>query len=239
MSQTFSRDELKRYNRQLILPEIGSKGQQKLKEAKVLVIGAGGLGCPALLYLVGAGVGKIGIIDFDKIEIHNLHRQILFDTNDIGKSKALIAKEKLLAKNPFVEIAAYDEMLSESNAEKLISQYDIVLDGSDNFLTRYLVNDTCVSLNKTLIYGSILKNDGQLAVFNLNGSKNLRDIYPEAPNPEDVPNCDENGVLGFVPGIIGMYMCNLAIQVILEKCQLKNKLLLFDLENLSIQQLDY
>lgn len=230
MSHSFSKDELRRYSRQLMLADVGITGQEKLRNAKVLVIGAGGLGCPVLLYLAGAGVGTIGIIDFDTIEIHNLHRQILYDTDDVGKGKAFVAADKIRKKNPFIALTAYQEQFTAENCVEIISDYDIVVDGSDNFQTRYLVNDTCVALNKPLIYGSILLNNGQLAVFNLQGSKNLRDLYPEAPNPEDVPNCDQNGVMGFVPGIIGTYMCNLVIQVILGKDDFRNKLFLFDFE---------
>lgn len=204
----FSKEELIRYSRQLMLPEIGIKGQEKLKAAKVLVVGAGGLGCPALQYLCAAGVGTIGIIDFDKIELHNLHRQILYSTNDIGKQKAQTAAEKLQEQNPNISFVIFNEMLNEKNAEKIISQFKIIVDGSDNFQTRYLVNDTCVKLSKVVVYGTILKFEAQLAVFNYKGGKNLRDIYPEPPNPEDVPTCDTNGVLGIVPGILGLYMAD-------------------------------
>ena len=212
----FSGEEIARYSRQFMLDEIGVEGQIKIKQAKVLVIGAGGLGCPILQYLGAAGVGTIGIIDFDKIEIHNLHRQILFTAADIGKPKAVTAAEKINAANPNINCMVFNERLQEANAENIISQFHIVVDGSDNFLTRYLVNDVCVELNKPLVYGSILKFEGQLAVFNYKGGRNLRDIYPEPPNPEDVPNCDENGVMGFVPGIIGLYMAGATIQIILE-----------------------
>lgn len=222
------REELVRYSRQMMLPEIGLKGQEKLKSAKVLVVGAGGLGCPVLQYLNAGGVGTIGIIDFDTIELHNLHRQILYSSEDIGKSKAITASDKLKKQNSTTEFVLFNEMLNEENAASIISQFDIVVDGSDNFLTRYLVNDTCVQLNKPLVYGSILKFEGQLAVFNYKGSKNLRDIYPEPPNPEDVPNCDENGVLGIVPGIIGSYMALKTILVILEKIENANQLQLIN-----------
>jgi molybdopterin/thiamine biosynthesis adenylyltransferase len=224
----FSKPELIRYNRQMMLPEIGLKGQEKLKQAKVLVVGAGGLGCPVLQYLSAGGIGTIGIIDFDKIELHNLHRQILYATEDIGKSKAITAAEKLKKQNEHIEFIVFDEMLNENNASEIISQFDVVVDGSDNFLTRYLVNDTCVELQKPIVYGSILKFEGQLAVFNYNGSKNLRDLYPEPPNPEEVPNCDENGVLGVVPGIMGTYMALKTIFVVLEKIENANELQLFN-----------
>lgn len=233
----FIKDELIRYSRQMMLPEIGITGQEKLKEAKVLVVGAGGLGCPTLQYLCAAGVGTIGIIDFDTIELHNLHRQILFSTNDIGKQKSQIAAIKLKENNPNVSFVIFNEMLVDINAEEIISQFDIVVDGSDNFQTRYLVNDTCVNLNKTLVYGTILKFEAQLAVFNYKGGKNLRDIYPEPPNPEDVPSCDQNGVLGFVPGILGVYMANATIQVILDTYR-NNHLTLFDFITFNMVRLE-
>ena len=220
----FSKEELVRYSRQLSLTEIGIAGQEKIKKAKVLVVGAGGLGCPLLQYLTGAGVGTIGIIDFDTVELHNLHRQILFSTEDVGKAKAIVTSEKLKKQNPHVNFIVFNEMLSEGNAEKIISLFDIVCDGSDNFLTRYISNDTCVKLKKALVYGSIFKFEGQLAVFNFNGSKNLRDFYPEPPNAEDVPNCSEVGVLGAVPGIIGTYMAAETINVILGKTKMMNRL---------------
>lgn len=235
----FTREELIRYSRQLILPEIGIKGQLKLKNAKVIVIGAGGLGCPVLQYLSAAGVGTIGIIDFDKIELHNLHRQILYSTSDIGKSKAITAAGKLKEKNPEINFLVFNEMLNENNADKIILQFDIVVDGSDNFLTRYLVNDTCSGLNKTLIYGSILKSEGQFTVFNYNGGKNLRDLFPEPPNPEDVPNCDENGVLGTLPAIIASMMTHETIKIICGLKTISNQLILLDAENWNFRKLNY
>jgi molybdopterin/thiamine biosynthesis adenylyltransferase len=229
----FTVEEVNRYTKQLMLDEVGVDGQIKLKKAKVLVVGAGGLGCPVLLYLNAAGVGTIGIIDFDKVEIHNLHRQILYTTADIGKAKAVTAAERLHQSNPNVQYRVFEEQLQESNAANIIAQFDIVVDGSDNFLTRYLVNDVCVQLRKPLVYGSILKFEGQLAVFNYKGGKNLRDIYPEPPNAEDVPNCSENGVLGFVPGILGVYMANATIQIILGQ-YINEKLFLFDFTSFNI-----
>lgn len=232
----FSGEEVSRYSRQYMLDEIGVEGQIKIKQAKVLVVGAGGLGCPVLQYLGAAGVGTIGIIDFDKVEIHNLHRQILFTVDDIGKPKAPTAAQKINSANPNVNCLVFNELLQESNAENIISQFDIVVDGSDNFLTRYLVNDVCVQLKKPLVYGSILKFEGQLAVFNYKGGKNLRDIYPEHPNPEDVPSCSENGVMGFVPGIIGVYMACAVIQIILDS-YINGNLSLFNFNEFSILNL--
>lgn len=232
----FTFEELNRYSRQLMLDEVGFDGQLKLKNAKVLVVGAGGLGCPVLQYLNAAGVGTIGIIDFDKVEVHNLHRQILYTAEDIGKPKAPTAAGKLKQSNPNVCHIIFEELLQESNAPSIISQFDIIIDGSDNFLTRYLVNDACLEQNKPLVYGSILKMEGQLAVFNYKGGKNLRDIYPEPPNPEDVPSCSQNGVMGFVPGILGLYMANAAIQMILDEYS-NNSLMLFDFSKFSIVSL--
>lgn len=229
----FNIEEINRYSRQFMLDEIGVEGQIKIKEAKVLVVGAGGLGCPVLQYLGAAGVGTIGIIDFDKVEIHNLHRQILFTADDIGKPKATAAAQKINAANPNVNCIIFNELLQESNAANIISEFDIVVDGSDNFLTRYLVNDVCVQLNKPLVYGSILKFEGQLAVFNYKGGKNLRDLYPDHPNPEDVPSCSENGVMGFVPGIIGVYMAGAVIQIILDR-YINGNLSLFNFNEFSM-----
>lgn len=232
----FTFEELNRYSRQLMLDEVGFDGQLKLKKAKVLVVGAGGLGCPVLQYLNAAGVGTLGIIDFDKVEVHNLHRQILYTAEDIGKPKCPTAANKLQQANPNIQHIVFEELLQEANAATIISQFDIVVDGSDNFLTRYLVNDVCVQLGKPVVYGTILKMEGQLAVFNYKGGKTLRDIYPEAPNPEDVPSCSENGVMGFVPGILGVYMANAAIQIILDE-YVNNHLLLFNFKEFSILKL--
>lgn len=232
----FTLEELNRYSRQFMLEEVGFGGQLKLKKAKVLVVGAGGLGCPVLQYLNAAGVGTLGIIDFDKVEVHNLHRQLLYTPDDIGKPKAPTAATKLKLSNPNINHIVFDELLQETNASDIISQFDLVVDGSDNFLTRYLVNDVCVRLGKPLVYGTILKMEGQLAVFNYKGGKNLRDVYPEAPNPADVPSCSENGVMGFVPGILGVYMANAAIQVILGEYDI-NGLLLFDFRSFSVIKL--
>lgn len=219
--------EFLRYNRQTMLPEVGDSGQEKLKNAKVLVIGAGGLGCPILQYIATAGVGTIGIVDFDRIEIHNLHRQILYTEDQVGKSKALTAKSVLEKLNPLIDIIAFEEKLTMANAAKIIADFDIIVDGSDNFATRYLVNDTCMTLQKTLVYGSILGFEGQLAVFNHQGSKNLRDLFPEPPKSKDVPNCNMNGVLGTLPGMIGTMMAHEALKIILELPTLKNELILF------------
>ncbi|KFF15243.1 HesA/MoeB/ThiF family protein [Flavobacterium hydatis] len=217
-----------RYNRQMMLPEIGDIGQEKIKQAKVLVIGAGGLGCPVLQYLATAGVGTIGIADFDIIEIHNLHRQILYTEEVVGQAKTSTAKTVVEKLNPLITVIPFEEKLTPENTSQIIQGFDFVVDGSDNFKTRYLVNDTCVNLNKTLVYGSILKFEGQVAVFNHNGGKNLRDLFPEMPDPKDVPNCNLNGVLGTLPGIIGTMMAHETLKLILGLPALNNELVLFD-----------
>ncbi|MFD2584906.1 molybdopterin-synthase adenylyltransferase MoeB [Pedobacter vanadiisoli] len=206
------KEELNRYNRQIILPELGLNGQEMLKAATVLVIGAGGLGCPVLQYLAAAGVGTIGIVDDDVIELNNLHRQILYNHTDIGLSKAKTAAAKLKLLNPHVAFTAYHERFKADNAINICQDYELVIDCSDNFTTRYLVNDTCVNLNKTLIFGSILQFQGQVAVFNHHGGPNYRDLYP-APPTENI-NCVEGGVIGILPGIIGLYMANEALKLI-------------------------
>jgi sulfur-carrier protein adenylyltransferase/sulfurtransferase len=207
-------EELERYSRQLILPEIGLTGQEKLKNARVLVIGAGGLGCPVLQYLAAAGVGEIGVMDHDTVALSNLHRQLLYSTNDIGGLKAVIAKEKLELLNPHSLITAYPVRFTPVNAEAICGIYDLVIDGSDNFETRYLVNDTCVALNKPLVFGSIFKFEGHTSLFNYREGPNYRDVFPEAPPAGEVPNCAEAGVSGVLPGIIGSYMANEAIKII-------------------------
>jgi len=206
--------KLKQYSRQIILPEIGLSGQEKLINAKVLMIGAGGLGCPVLQYLAASGVGTIGIVDDDVIDISNLHRQILYTTADIGKPKAYIAKQKLELLNPHINITAYNERFTPTNAQHICNSYDLIIDGSDNFETRYLVNDTCIALNKALIFGSIFKFEGHVSVFNYHDGPNYRDMFPEAPSSNEATNCAEIGVLGVLPGLIGMYMANEAIKII-------------------------
>lgn len=210
----FTGEELKQYNRQIRLPEIGLSGQEKLKQAKVLMIGAGGLGCPILQYLAAAGVGKIGIVDNDVVDLTNLHRQVLYTVADVGSPKATIAKQKLQLLNPHVNITAYTEYFSAGNAESLCAHYDLVIDGSDNFETRYLINDTSVALNKVLVFGSILKFEGHISVFNYKNGPDYRDVFPEPPDSTEVPNCSEIGVLGVLPGMIGAYMANEAIKII-------------------------
>ena len=209
-----------RYHRQIILKEFGEAGQQKLLDAKVLVIGAGGLGCPALQYLTAAGVGTIGIVDDDEVSLSNLHRQILYSVNDIGSSKAEKAAEVLRKLNPEIQIIAWSERLSTQNALSMLEEFDIIIDGTDNFSTRYMINDACVLLGKPLIYGAISQYEGQVAIFNphplkgRNESVNYRDLFPHPPKENEVLNCAEAGVLGVLPGIIGTMQANETIKLI-------------------------
>lgn len=207
-------EELKRYSRQIILPEIGLSGQEKLNSAKVLMIGAGGLGCPVLQYLAAAGVGEIGIVDDDVVNLSNLHRQILYSAADIGKPKVITVKEKISLLNPHVHITCFNERFTAANAESICKGYDLVIDGSDNFETRYLVNDICVALNKALVFGSIFKFEGHISVFNYQNGPDYRTLFPEPPLNDEVPNCSETGVLGVLPGIVGTYMATEAIKII-------------------------
>jgi len=210
-----SKEDLARYSRHLLLSEIGQKGQEKLKESKVLVIGAGGLGCPILQYLTAAGVGQIGVIDMDILEESNLQRQILYTVKDIGTNKALAAQKRLLELNPLIEVVAYPYALDTTNALELFELYDFVVDGTDNFATRYLVNDACVITEKPLIYGSIFKFEGQVAVFNYQNGPSYRCLFPNPPAPGEVPNCSEVGVLGVLPGVIGAMQANEVLKIIL------------------------
>jgi adenylyltransferase/sulfurtransferase len=209
-----SKEELARYSRHIIIPEFNLEGQKKLKAARVLVIGTGGLGSPMLLYLAAAGVGKIGIVDFDVVDDSNLQRQVLFSVKDLGRPKVEAAKERLLALNPYIEIETYNIRLNSSNALNLFKNYDVVADGTDNFPTRYLVNDACVLSGIPNVYASIFRFDGQVSVFNYQGGPNYRDLYPEPPPPGLVPSCAEGGVLGVLPGIIGSLQANEVIKVI-------------------------
>ncbi len=209
-----SNEEHQRYQRHYVLPDFGTEGQLKLKNSSILVVGAGGLGSPVLLYLAAAGVGKIGIIDSDKLEVSNLQRQVLFNSDDIGKSKALTASEKIKKLNPYVQVTPYNEKLSTSNALEIISNYDLIIDGTDNFPTRYLINDACSIKGKPFVYGSIFRYEGQVAVFNFEGGVTYRDLFPEPPEPESVPNCETGGVLGVLPGIIGSIQANEAIKIL-------------------------
>ena len=220
---------MNRYNRHIILSEIGQKGQDKLSKAKVLVVGAGGLGCPILQYLAAAGVGTIGIVDFDVVEVSNLQRQILFGSSSLGQNKAAAAKERLSDLNNSITINAYPEKLTFQNAIELFNQYDIIVDGTDNFETRYLINDACILTNKPLVFGAIYKFQGQVSVFNYNNGPTYRCAFPNKPKKDTVPNCSEVGVLGVLPGIIGTMQANEVLKIILGIGNvLSGKLLCYD-----------
>ncbi len=215
----FSKAELARYNRHIIIPEFGEESQLKLKEARVLIIGSGGLGSPALLYLTAAGVGTIGIVDFDVVDDSNLQRQVIFDINEIGRPKVEAAKKRLKALNPFVDIILHNTHINSENALDIVRDYDVVADGTDNFPTRYLVNDVTLLLDKPNVYGSIFQFEGQVSVFNYVNRRgergpNYRDLYPTPPPPGLVPSCAEGGVLGVLPGIIGSLQALEVIKVI-------------------------
>ncbi len=234
-----TKEEGKRYFKQILLEEFGLNGQIALKKSKVAVVGAGGLGCPVLQYLASSGIGTIGVIDFDTVDVTNLHRQILYKAEDVGKKKAELAAQYIKQQNPFIETIVHDVLLNEENVESIIANYDIVVDGCDNFATRYVVNDACVKLNKPLVYGSILGFEGQVAVFNFKGSKNLRDIFPEPPNSEDVPSCSENGVLGTLPGVIGTIMAQEAVKLISNFPVCANQLMIVNTLDWNVQKLTY
>ncbi|MEM1518204.1 MAG: molybdopterin-synthase adenylyltransferase MoeB [Nitrososphaerota archaeon] len=207
--------EIRRYGRQIIIPDVGLIGQRKLKSAKVLVVGVGGLGSAASLYLAAAGVGTIGLIDHDVVEETNLQRQVIYTTDDVGRKKIEAAKERLSRLNPYIEIETYGETISSANALDIISKYDLVIDATDNFPARYLLNDACVILGKPLIYGSIFRFDGQVSVFYPRRGPCYRCLYPEPPSPHLVPSCAEGGVLGVLPGIVGTIQANEAIKLII------------------------
>lgn len=234
-----SAEEKKRYARHLILPQVGEEGQKKLKSAKVLVVGAGGLGSPLLLYLVAAGVGHIGIVEFDTVEMSNLQRQVLYTVDDVGKPKAQAAKKRLLALNPLVDIKLFETRLDVGNALEIISQYDIVADGTDNFPTRYLVNDACVLAQKVNVYAAISRFEGRLSVFNYletDGTRgvNYRHIFPEPPPEGTIPNCQEGGVLGILPGILGSMQGAEVIKIITGVGQpLAGRMLILDIAQMS------
>jgi adenylyltransferase/sulfurtransferase len=217
-----------RYFRQITLPQVGNVGQEKLLKSKVLVIGAGGLGCAVLPYLVAAGIGEIGIVDGDRIEESNLHRQVLYASDKVGNGKAKESASILLQNNPHIQIRVFEEYLTQKNAVEIISGYDLIIDATDNFFVRYTINDTCVALDKPFIYGSIYQFQGQVSVFNYKDGPTYRDIFPE--KDQKVPNCEEAGVMGTTVGLIGMIQANEAIKIILEIGEvLSGKLLLYDL----------
>src|SRR6266404_1614150 len=226
---TLSKDEILRYSRHLIMPEVGMDGQLKLKSAKVLMVGTGGLGAPLGLYLAAAGVGRIGLVDFDVVDFTNLQRQVIHGTKDVGRKKLDSAADRMLDINPHVQIDRHEVALTSENALDILADYDIIVDGTDNFPTRYLVNDACVLLKKPNVYGSIFRFEGQSTVFAYPGGPCYRCLYPEPPPPGLVPSCAEGGVLGILPGMIGMVQATEAVKVILGTCELLvGRLLLYD-----------
>ncbi|MFL6351536.1 MAG: molybdopterin-synthase adenylyltransferase MoeB [Bryobacteraceae bacterium] len=237
-SAVLSNEELARYSRHLILPEVGMEGQLKLKQSRVALIGAGGLGAPLGLYLAAAGVGRIGLVDFDVVDASNLQRQVIHGTKDIGRKKLDSAADRMLDINPNLKIDKFDTGLTSENALEILKDYDVVIDGTDNFPTRYLVNDACVLLKKPNVYGSIFRFEGQASVFAYEDGPCYRCLYPEPPPPGLVPSCAEGGVLGILPGMIGVIQATEAVKIILGIGEtLKSRLLLYDALNMSFQEL--
>jgi adenylyltransferase/sulfurtransferase len=233
-----NKDEYERYSRHIILPEVGLEGQKRLKASSVACIGTGGLGSPLLLYLAAAGVGRIGIVDFDVVDSSNLQRQIIHGTSGVGKSKLESAKQRIQDINPFCEVDLYNTRITSENALDILRPYDVVVDGTDNFPTRYLVNDACVLLGKPNVYGSIFRFEGQASVFNYQDGPNYRDVFPEPPPPGMVPSCAEGGVLGVLCGVIGSIQATEAIKVILGMDNtLSGRLLLYDAQKMSFREL--
>ncbi len=238
MATTLTNDEIGRYSRHLILPEVGMEGQIKLKDAKVLLVGTGGLGAPMALYLAAAGVGTIGLVDFDVVDVSNLQRQVIHGSKDVGKKKIDSAAESMLDINPNLKIVKHEVALTSENALEIVKQYDLVADGTDNFPTRYLVNDACVLLNKPNVYGSIFRFEGQASVFATDDGPCYRCLYPEPPPPGLVPSCAEGGVLGILPGVVGLIQATEVVKIILGKGEtLKGRLLLYDALNMKFREL--
>ena len=233
-----TKEEYERYSRHLILPEVGLEGQKRLKAASVLCIGTGGLGAPLLLYLAAAGIGRIGIVDFDVVDTSNLQRQVIHGTSWVGKPKIESAKNRILEINPHCQVDLYETRLTSENALDIIKPYDIVVDGTDNFPTRYLVNDACVLLDKPNVYGSIFRFEGQATVFNYEGGPNYRDLYPEPPPPGMVPSCAEGGVLGILPGMIGVIQATETVKIVLgQGTTLSGRLLLYNALEMKFREL--
>jgi molybdopterin/thiamine biosynthesis adenylyltransferase/rhodanese-related sulfurtransferase len=233
-----SNDEVLRYSRHLIMPEVGMEGQLKLKAAKVLCIGAGGLGSPLALYLAAAGVGTLGVVDFDVVDYTNLQRQVIHTTADVGRKKLESAAEKVKAINPFIQLRPFETRLTSENALELFREFDIIVDGTDNFPTRYLVNDACVLTGKPNVYGSIFRFEGQVSVFGTKDGPCYRCLYPEPPPPGLVPSCAEGGVLGILPGLVGVMQATEAIKLILGKGEpLVGRLLLVDALGMRFREL--
>jgi sulfur-carrier protein adenylyltransferase/sulfurtransferase len=231
-------EEYARYSRHLILPEVGLDGQKRLKAASVLCVGTGGLGSPLLLYLAAAGIGRLGIVDFDVVDHSNLQRQVIHGTSWVGKPKIESAKNRIHEINPYCQVDLYETALSSANALDIIRPYDIVVDGTDNFPTRYLVNDACVLLDKPNVYGSIFRFEGQATVFNYQGGPNYRDLYPEPPPPGMVPSCAEGGVLGILCGIIGVIQATETVKIILgQGTTLSGRLVLYNALEMKFREL--
>ena len=234
---TLSNEEVERYSRHLIMPEVGMAGQKKLKAASILLIGAGGLGSPLALYLTAAGIGRIGLVDYDVVDYTNLQRQIIHGTKDVGRPKLESAKESMLDINPFVQVDTYEVALTSANALEILAPYDIIIDGTDNFPTRYLTNDACVLLGKPNVYGSIFRFEGQLSVFYAKEGPCYRCLFPEPPPPGSVPSCAEGGVLGILPGTIGAMQATEAIKLILGiGDSMIGRLVLYDALNMEVTE---
>jgi len=232
-------------SRQIRLPELGEAGQARLKSARVLVVGCGGLGSPLLRYLASAGIGTLGLVDFDKVEVHNLHRQILFTPQDVGKYKAEVAAEKLKVINPHIDLIAFNTKLEAENALEILKDFDIIADGTDNFPTRYLINDACVKLGKVNVFASIHRFEGQMSVFNYrdkdgNYGPNYRDLFPTPPKPDTIPNCEEAGVIGAIAGVMGSFQANEIIKIAAGMgSDLSGKLLCVNLDSISTRIIKY
>lgn len=231
--------DFKRYSRQIFMEEVSIEGQRKINAAKVLIIGAGGLGSPVIQYLAAAGVGKLGVVDFDNLEIHNLNRQVIHQEKFIGKPKVESARNFIAEFNTSIEFIPIHEKLDAMNIQDIFEGYDLIVDCSDNFDTRYLINDFCVKFKIPLVYGSIFSFEGQVAIFNYKGSKSLRDLFPEAPKDEDIQNCDQFGVLGALPGIVGSMMAMLALKVIIELPVQSNLLTMIDCYEWKFTQIKF
>ena len=239
MTTTLSKEEIERYSRHLILPEVGVKGQEKLRDSKVLLIGAGGLGSPLAVYLAASGVGTLGIVDFDVVDYSNLQRQIIHSTDDVGRPKLDSAEDCIKGINPYVTVVKHSTHLSSENAMEIMKDYDVIADGTDNFATRYLVNDTCVLLGKPNAYGSIFRFEGQASVFYAKEGPCYRCLYPEPPPPGLVPSCAEGGVLGVLPGIIGTIQAMETIKLLLgEGDPLVGRLMLFDAMKMKFREMN-
>ncbi|HEY3349420.1 MAG TPA: molybdopterin-synthase adenylyltransferase MoeB [Thermoanaerobaculia bacterium] len=238
MPEPLSREEIARYSRHLLLPEVSAEGQERLKAGAVLLVGVGGLGSPAALYLAAAGVGRIGLADFDAVDVSNLQRQVLYDASSVGRAKVGVARDRLTALNPHVDVAVFPERLTRENARAVFDGFDVVLDGTDNFATRYLTNDACFLLGKPNVYGSIYRFEGQVSVFQRGKGPCYRCLYPSPPEPGLVPSCAEGGVLGVLPGVVGALQATEALKLLLGIGRsLAGRLLLYDALGLSFKEI--